>query len=216
MDLFDLKPEFQQYLENHSTPEDEVLSELRRYTFLKVIHPRMISGPVQGRFLEMITKLLQPEKILEIGTYTGYSAICLARGLKPGGNLFTIEINDELIESSRKFFSKAKLNEFIVSLHGDAVDLIPEMNHEFDLIFIDGEKEQYTEYYKICMSKLKKGGVLIADNVLWDGKVYDETFKNDRATKAIIEFNKYVQDDNEVENLILPLRDGLMVVRKRF
>ncbi len=214
MDLFDLNPEFQQYLENHSTPEDEVLSELRRYTFLKVIHPRMISGPVQGRFLELMSKLLKPEKILEIGTYTGYSAICLARGLKPGGKLYTVEINDELIGKSRSFFSKANLADSIESLHGDAMELIPKMNHEFNLIFIDGEKEQYTEYYKICMSKLKKGGVIIADNVLWDGKVYDRKFNNDSATKGIKAFNKFVQEDARVENMILPLRDGLMVVRK--
>ncbi|MCK4919693.1 MAG: O-methyltransferase [Bacteroidales bacterium] len=214
MDLFDLNPDYQQYLENHSTPEDDVLSELRRYTFLKVIHPRMISGQVQGRFLEMISKMILPTKILEIGTYTGYSAICLARGLKAGGKLYTLEINDELIDKSRKFFVKAKLDDSIDSIHGDAVKLIPQMDDDFDLIFIDGEKEQYSDYYKLCLPKLKKGGVLIADNVLWDGKVYDEKYKNDNATQAIKKFNKLVQDDSRVENLILPVRDGLMVVRK--
>jgi len=214
MDLFDQKPEFQQYLENHCTPEDEVLSELRRYTFLKVTHPRMISGPVQGRFLEMISKMLQPKRILEVGTYTGYSAICLARGLKDGGKLITIEINDELIEKSRQFFAKANLQDSIESMHGDAINLIPQIDDEFDLIFIDAEKERYIDYYKLCFPKLKKGGVLIADNVLWDGKVYDESNNNDSATKAIKQFNKMVQEDPEVENMILPLRDGLMVVRK--
>lgn len=214
MDLFDLKPEFQQYLENHSTPEDDVLSELRRYTFLKVTHPRMISGPVQGRFLEMISKMLQPKRILEIGTYTGYSAICLARGLKTGGKLITIEINDELIEKSRQFFVKAKLEDSIKSMQGDAAMLLPQIDDEFDLIFIDAEKEKYADYYRLCLPKLKKGGILIADNVLWDGKVYDKSFNNDSATKAIKQFNKMVQEDPEVENMILPLRDGLMVVRK--
>ncbi|MCF8379249.1 MAG: O-methyltransferase [Bacteroidales bacterium] len=214
MDLFDFKPEFQQYLEDHTTPEDDILSELRRFTFLKVTHPRMISGAIQGKFLEIFSKMLQPEKILEIGTFTAYSAICLARGLKSGGKLISIEINDELIDNAKVFIRKARLQNSIEVIHGDALELLPQINEEFDIIFIDGEKEQYTDYYKLCLPRLKKGGILIADNVLWDGKVYNINFKNDHTTQAINSFNKFVQNDTEVENLILPLRDGLMVVRK--
>jgi predicted O-methyltransferase YrrM len=214
MDLFDLNPELIKYIEDHTSREDEILAELRRYTFLKVVHPRMISGPVQGRFLEMISKLVKPTRILEIGTYTGYSAICLARGLKPGGKLFTIEINDELEKIHEKFFKKAGLKEEIIQITGDALNEIPKLDGFFDLVFIDGEKEQYSAYYKATIDKVQQGGIIIADNVLWDGKVIDEQFRNDSATQSIINFNELVNNDLRTENVLLPLRDGLMLIRK--
>ncbi len=214
MDLFDLNPKILQYIEDHTSSEDEVLSELRRHTFLKIIHPRMISGPVQGKFLEMISKLIRPRRILEIGTYTGYSAICLARGLNEDGKLITIEINDELEELHETFFKKAGLSEKIERITGDAIHILPDLDEQFDLIFIDAEKEQYCEYYHLVMPRLKSGGLIIADNVLWDGKVIDDEFRNDNTTKAIRDFNTLINCDKQTENLLLPLRDGLMLIRK--
>lgn len=214
MDLFDLDSELLKYIETHTSHEDEILSELRRYTFLKVVHPRMISGPVQGKFLEMISKLLRPDRILEIGTYTGYSAICLAKGLAEKGKIITIEINDELKGIYNHFFEKAGLEKKIESITGDAVRIIPGLEEEFDLVFIDGEKEQYSEYYRLVLPKLKPGGLMIVDNVLWDGKVIKEEFRNETATKAIKNFNGLITNDVTVENILLPLRDGLMLIRK--
>jgi predicted O-methyltransferase YrrM len=214
MDFFDLNPEIIKYIEEHSSGEDEVLAELRRYTFLKVVHPRMISGPVQGRFLEIFSKVVCPRRILEIGTFTGYSAICLARGLNQQGKLFTIELNDELEEIQEKFFTKAGLKDKIVNITGDALKEIPQLDEDFDLVFIDGEKEQYPDYYKMVVPKTKKGGIIIADNVLWDGKVIDYQFRNDSATLSIKNFNSLVNNDIRTENVLLPLRDGLMLIRK--
>ena len=214
MDLFDINPGLLKYIEDHSTPEDPVLAELRRQTFLKIVHPRMLSGPVQGKFLELISKMMQPERILEIGTYTGYSAICLARGLKKGGKLITIEINDELEEIQNHFIEKSGLSPFIERITGDAVTIIPTLKETFDLIFIDGEKEEYSEYYRLSMPLLRAGGIIIADNVLWDGKVIDEKFQHESSTQAMNDFNKMIVNDPGTENLLLPLRDGLMIIRK--
>ncbi len=215
MDLFDLNPEFLKYLEDHSTPEDEVLTELRRYTFLNVVYPRMISGPLQGKFLEMISKLVRPDRIMEIGTYTGYSAICLARGLSDKGKLITIEINDELQDIQDKYFQKADLSNKIIRVTGNAVVEIPKLKELFDIIFIDGDKEQYPDYYKISLPLLKKGGLMIVDNVLWDGKVIDDQFRMDPVTKSIQKFNVMVSNDLNTENILLPLRDGLMLIRRK-
>jgi predicted O-methyltransferase YrrM len=214
MDLFDINPELVKYIEDHTSAEDKVLSDLRRYTFLKVVHPRMISGPVQGRFLEILSKLIQPSRILEVGTYTGYSAICLARGLGKGGKLYTIDVNDELEDVNEKFFSEAGLKEKIIKITGDARIEIPKLDEHFDLAFIDGEKEQYHEYYEALIPKIKKGGLIIVDNVLWDGKVIDEQFRKDPSTKSIINFNKLVNSDIRVENVVIPIRDGLLLIRK--
>ena len=214
MDLFDLNPDLLKYTVDHSTPEDEILLELRRHTFLKVVHPRMISGPVQGKFLELISKMIRPERILEIGTYTGYSAICLARGLRENGKLTTIEINDELGQIQTHFFEKAGLTSCIQRITGDATKILPTLKEKFDLVFIDGEKEQYCDYYHLSLPLLKKGGVMIADNVLWDGKVVDKEFETDAATQAIKEFNTLINNDPQTENLLLPIRDGLMLIRK--
>ena len=215
MELSDSIKYLQEYLEENSTKEDEVLHDLRRYTYLKVIHPRMLSGPLLGKFLEMVSGLIRPEKILEIGTYTGYSAICLARGLKPGGELFTIDINDELQEKTRTFFDRAGLTDRIRCITGNAIEIIPTLEDEFDLVFIDGEKEEYIDYYNCVFPRLKTGGIILADNVLWDGKVMEPEEKMDSATRSIYDFNRMISADSRVENVILPLRDGINLIRKK-
>ncbi len=202
------------YIESRSTGEDTVLAALNRYTHLKVVHPRMLSGQVQGKFLEFISHMIQPSFILEIGTYTGYSAICLARGLKKNGKLITIEINDELATISNKFFAEANLFEKIQLINGDANTIIPTLNNEFDLVFIDGEKEQYQSYFDLVFPKLKIGAYILADNTLWDGKVVYEKEFNDPASVALREFNKNISENLKIENIILPLRDGLSMIRK--
>ena len=203
----------QKYIQDVSTKEDPVLAELSRYTYLKVVHPQMISGQVQGKLLEMFSSMLNPSHILEIGTFTGYSAICLARGLKPGGKLVTIDINDELTEKAEEFFVKAGLKEKIDIITGDALKIIPSLQQQFDLVFIDAEKEQYIEYYEISLSKLKPGGFILADNTLWGGKVLEKSDKWDSATRAINDFNFHVQNDPRVDNVLIPLRDGLTIIR---
>ncbi len=214
MELFDTENLLNQYIEEHSTHQDEILEELYRYTYLNMVNPRMIAGPILGKFLEMISCMTRPEKILEIGTYTGYSAICLAKGLKPGGKLITIEINDELREISLLYFKKAGLADKIELRNGDAIKILPLINESFDLVYIDGDKEQYPYFYTLVKKLLKKGGFMLADNVLWNGKIIKANKNPDKSTKGILEFNKMVQDDTEVENVLLPFRDGLMMIKK--
>lgn len=205
----------EQYIRAHSTLEDSVLSELVRETHLKVINPRMLSGHIQGELLKMFSRMIRPRTILEIGTFTGYSAICLAQGLAPEGLLHTIEIDDELEEFAARFFAKAGLQKQIVQHIGNALEIIPHFTCQFDLIFIDGEKREYPEYYALCKQKLAPGGFIIADNVLWNGKVLEEEADFDKATFAINQFNKQVTSDPETDNILLPYRDGLMVVYKK-
>jgi caffeoyl-CoA O-methyltransferase len=202
------------YTENHSTPESAILNKIYRDSNLQMINPRMVSGHIQGLLLQMISHMLKPKNILEIGTYTGYSAICLAQGLQEGGKLHTIEINDELIAMATEYFKSEGFGQTIIQHVGDACQLIPSINESFDLIFVDGEKREYPQYYNICIEKLNKGGFLLADNVLWNGKVVDPLAANEPATKAILEFNNMVISDPRTENVLLPLRDGLMLVRK--
>jgi caffeoyl-CoA O-methyltransferase len=216
MELFDPDNNLKQYIESHCFPNDPVLTELFRYTYLNAVNPRMVAGPVQGKFLEMVSKMIRPEKILEIGTFTGYSAICLARGLSDTGKLTTIEVNDELREAALVFFEKAGLKEKIELINGNALDIIPDLPDMFNLIYIDGDKEHYPDYYRLAYEKLLPGGFMLADNVLWDGKVISESRNPDKATRGILEFNTLVQDDVRVENLLMPFRDGLMLVRKKF
>lgn len=213
MELFNDPEKVDRYLEKHSSPEDEVLLELTRHTYLKEVHPNMLSGKVLGRFLQLFSKLLSPDRILEIGTYTGYSAICLARGLKPGGKLITLEVNEELRASTLSFFKKAGVDQQIQLINGNALEVIPTLEETFDLVFIDANKEDYPAYYKAAMEKLAPGGYILADNVLWSGKVLDENI-SDATTRAIHEFNQMISDDVRVENLLLPIRDGLMVIQK--
>lgn len=205
----------QKYIEEHSTGEDELLALLNRKTHLDVLNPRMLSGPVQGKLLEMISRMIRPEYVLEIGTYTGYSAICLAKGIQKGGKLITIEIVDELQEMIEEFIEKADLTDTIELITGNACNIIPSLNYSFDLIFIDADKKQYKEYYELALTKLNTGGFILADNVLWSGKVTEEIKHKDEETKCIADFNRHVQKDPRVENLILPVRDGLSVIRKK-
>ena len=213
MELFSDPEKVDRYLEKHSSPEDEVLLELARHTYLKEVHPNMLSGKVLGGFLQLFSKLLSPDRILEIGTYTGYSAICLARGLKPGGKLITLEVNEELRASALSFFKKAGVDQQIQLINGNALEVIPTLEETFDLVFIDAHKEDYPAYYEAAMKKLAHRGYILADNVLWSGKVLDENL-SDATTRAIHQFNQMISEDVGVENLLLPIRDGLMVIQK--
>ena len=192
-----------------------MLKELNRQTHLKVLQPRMLSGHFQGRFLSMISKMIQPISILEIGTYTGYSALCLAEGLKKGGKLTTIDKNAELEAFVRNFFEKSAYSENIEFVIADAMEYIPSINQSFDLVFIDADKGNYLNYYKLVIDMIPSGGYILADNVLWSGKVIDEKSMNDKDTKAIMEFNQFVMNDYRVENVLLPIRDGLFLIRKK-
>ena len=210
------KSELDIYIEEHSDKEDDILFELNRETHLKLINPRMLSGKLQGQMLESFSRMICPKNILELGTYTGYSAICLAKGLSEEGKLTTIEIDDEVLVIAKKYFKKANLDRKIKIEVGDASEVIPGLTDTFDLVFIDADKTKYLDYYEKVLPKLKPGGYIIADNVLWDGKVVKKDIKsNDYMTKGIINFNEFVQADSRVNNYILPLRDGMMIIRKK-
>ena len=205
-------------LENYAiklnNSEDSILSEIRRETYLKVLMPRMISGPFQGQLLEMLSKMLNPATILEIGTFTAYSSICLAKGLRADGKLHTIEYNDELEVYIKKNITKSGLESQIISYIGDALEIIPKLNQKFDLIFIDADKRHYLDYYHAVFDKVKKNGFILADNIFWDGKVFEEVEKNDLYTQGIINFNTFIKQDKRVEHFTMPVRDGLMLIRK--
>jgi predicted O-methyltransferase YrrM len=202
------------YIEKNSSKEPQILKDLNKETYLKVLNPRMLSGHLQGRFLSIISKLIKPKKILEIGTYTGYSAICMAEGLIENGVIHTIDINEELSSIQNKYFKKTSNNNSIIQYVGDAKNIINNINETFDLVFLDADKENYIKYYKLFIDKVKKGGLIIADNVLWTGKVVDPENHDDNLTNYIIDFNKMIAEDNRVENIILPLRDGLNIILK--
>jgi len=203
-----------EYARQHSSPEDEVLAALNRETHLRTVYPNMLSGHVQGKFLEMVSHLLAPRRILEIGTFTGYSAICLARGLAQGGLLHTIDINDETMVIAKKYIHLAALDDKIIMHTGNAMDIISNLPEVFDLVFIDADKPQYISYYNAVFDKLRVGGVILADNVFWGGKVLNENKYPDRETKGILDFNIFVSEDVRVEKVMVPLRDGLFMIRK--
>ncbi|NQU81182.1 MAG: O-methyltransferase [Bacteroidetes bacterium] len=205
----------EKYILAHTRGEDEVLADLYRKTHIKFVNPNMVSGHLQGAILTMISNMIAPEKILEIGTFTGYSAICLARGLKQNGCLDTIEKNDELTDFILSYFKKAGVEKQINLFTGNALDLIKELPGPYDLVFIDGDKREYSAYYNLVFEKVRPGGFIIADNVLWDGKVTDPDYKNDPFTKGIMEFNELVHKDVRIENVIFPFRDGLMMLMKK-
>jgi predicted O-methyltransferase YrrM len=207
--------ELEDYILNVIDPEDPLLYELYRETNVKTMHPRMVTGRWQGQILQMISTMIAPRLILEIGTFTGYSGICLARGLAPGGHLHTIEINDELIEIPQRYFKRSGLQDKITIHVGDALEIIPTLNMEFDLVFIDGEKSEYIKYYNAIFDKVRPGGFIMADNILWSGKVLKEVEKGDYFTEGIINFNLYLKNDSRVEKTIIPLRDGTMLIRKK-
>lgn len=207
--------EIDNYVVGHSQDEPELLQQLNRETYQKILQPRMLSGHFQGRVLSMISKLIQPKTILEIGTYTGYSALCLAEGMHKDGELHTIDINEELHDFQRKYFDKSGFGERIIQHLGNALDIIPKLDTTFDLVFIDADKENYVNYFYVIIDKLNPGGIILSDNVLWSGKVLDTTFKKeDTSTPALIEYNKLLKEDPRVETVMLPIRDGLTISRK--
>ena len=203
------------YILNHIDEEDKILNELNRETHLKVLGARMISGNWQGQVLTFISKMIKPARILEIGTFTGYSAICLAKGLDKNGELITIEIDDELESLAKKYFQLSGFQNCIKQKIGPASEIIPVLNDQFDLVFIDADKREYCIYYNLIFEKVKNGGFIIADNTLWNGKVTEPIKSDDEQTKGIIEFNKLVKNDNRVEKVILPIRDGMTIIRKK-
>jgi len=201
-----------QYLEDFSAPENEVLTQLSRETHLKVQMPQMLSGNIQGKFLEMISRMIQPKRVLEIGTYTGYSGICFAQGLAPNGLLYTIDINDELSPMVNKYIALAGKENCVKPFVGNALEIIPKLNETFDLVFIDADKQNYSNYFDLVIDKVRSGGYIVADNVLWSGKVAEAN--HDKDTAALHAYNLKVLNDKRVESYILPLRDGLNIARK--
>lgn len=212
--MFSSTYEIEKYILDHIEPESDLLKELTRQTHLKILYPRMLSGHVQGRILKMITNMLNPKRILEIGTYTGYSALCFAEGLSDDGKIHTIEINDEIVDFAQSYFDRSEHGKKIQLHIGDALEIIPTINEKFDLVFIDGDKRTYLDYYNSVFDKVNVGGYILADNVLWSGKVIEPLDSRDMYTKGILDFNTFVHNDDRVENLIFPIRDGIMFLRK--
>jgi caffeoyl-CoA O-methyltransferase len=205
-------PGMNAYSETHSSPESALLKKVNRETHVGVFRPRMLSGQLQGRFLSMVSHMIRPKAILEVGTYTGYSALCLAEGLAPGGKLYTIDINEELEERARKYFSESEWNACIEFRIGDALEIIPQCPGPFDLVWIDADKENYSRYFDLLIDQVRPGGFILADNVLWSGKVLDT--KLDKDTRAIVDFNEKIRKDSRVEKVLLPIRDGIFLMRK--
>ncbi|MEL6533757.1 MAG: class I SAM-dependent methyltransferase [Bacteroidota bacterium] len=209
-----LDREIQAYSEAHSQAEGALLRRIHRETHIQVLRPRMLSGPMQGRLLSMLSHMQRPKRILEIGTYTGYSALCLAEGLAEGGKLITLEVNNELEARVRGYITEAKMEDRIELIIGNALEIIPTLEVPFDLVFIDADKVNYGQYYDLVLDKMPTGGVILADNVLWTGKVVEPVEEKDKETQALLAFNKRVQEDARVENILLPFRDGIMMARK--
>ncbi|MCB4798845.1 O-methyltransferase [Neotamlana laminarinivorans] len=208
--------ELDDYVVKHTEDEPELLQQLTRETYQKILQPRMLSGHYQGRLLSMISKLVNPKNILEIGTYTGYSALCLAEGMQDEGELHTIDVNEELVDFQRKYFDKSDYASQIHQHLGSALDIIPKLDKTFDLVFIDADKVNYPKYFDIIIDKLNTGGIILSDNVLWSGKILDTTFKKDDvSTPALIAYNKLLKTDTRVETVVLPIRDGLTISRKK-
>lgn len=210
-----LDERLENYIEQHSEEEPALLGELNRITHLKVLQPRMITGHLQGRLLSMLSKIRQPRYILEIGTFTGYSALCLAEGLVEGGVLHTIDINDELHDLQRQFFDRSPYGHQIKQHSGDALKIIPKLPYTFDLIFIDAEKREYNKYLDLILPKTRPGSLILSDNVLWSGKVTDPLEPGDKATENLLEYNRRLKEDPRLETVMLPVRDGLTVSRVR-
>lgn len=212
--MFELDPELEEYINAHSEQEPEILTQLVRATHQKILRPRMLSGNMQGQLLKMLCRINCAEKVLEIGTFTGYAAIAMAMGLPESGILHTIDNNDEIEAFTRDFMIRSGLEKRIIFHIGDAVAIIPGLEEDFDLVFIDADKRQYPDYYRLVFDKVRPGGLIVADDVLWEGKVLD-TDSQDAQTRGILAFNDLVQSDQRVENILLPIRHGLMVVRKK-
>lgn len=208
-----LSEKLDEYVSNHSQKEPQILQDLNRETWQKVLAPRMLSGHFQGRVLSMISKLIRPTTILEIGTYTGYSALCLAEGLKSNGSLHTIDKNEELFDLQKKYFDKSNFKNQINQYVGNALEIIPSIEEKFDLVFIDADKTNYTNYFHLIIGKMNKGGVILSDNVLWSGKVVEKLLPKDIDTAALLEYNKLMNSDPRIETVLLPIRDGLTISR---
>ena len=204
----------EQYILDHTSPEDPILAELNRETWVRTVHPQMLAGHLQGKILEMISRMIRPARILEIGTFTGYSSICLAKGLAENGQLITIEKDDEITAFARKDIPRSGMADSITLLGGDAKEIIPTLNDSFDLVFLDAEKDEYLDYYELVFPKVTAGGFILADNVLWGGKVIREPDNVDHFTSGILAFNEHIRKDKRVEQVILPVRDGIMLMRK--
>jgi caffeoyl-CoA O-methyltransferase len=208
-----ISQDLEDYIEQHSEKEPALLAALNKETYQKILLPRMLSGHFQGRVLSMLSKLIRPVNILEIGTYTGYSALCLCEGMQENGQLHTIDIKEELVDFQRKHFDKSPWGKQIVQHLGEAVAIIPNIDLKFDLVFIDADKENYLNYFEMILPKMNKGGIILSDNVLWSGKVLEPVHPNDVSTKVLIEYNQLLKNDPRVETVLLPIRDGLTVSR---
>lgn len=209
-----ISSELLDYVEKHSQSESSLLRKINRETHLEVLRPRMLSGHLQGRVLSMLSKMMSPATILEIGTYTGYSALCLAEGLQPAGKLVTIDKNGELESRAKSYFEESEYKHQIKMIIGDAMEVIPSVKDNFDLVFIDADKTNYLKYYNLVFDKIGSGGFIIADNVLWSGKVVEPIIEVDEDTISLISFNEFIKSDDRVENVLFPIRDGLMIIRK--
>lgn len=203
------------YIVAHSENEPELLQQLTRETYQKILQPIMLSGPYQGRVLSMISKLTRPKTILELGTFTGYATLCLAEGLHPEGEVHTIDVNEELEDFQRKYFDKSEYGDQIHQHLGSAIDILPQIDKTFDLVFIDADKPNYVNYFHLIIDKLNPGGIIISDNVLWHGKVIEPLKDKDISTKAVLEFNTLLKEDDRIETVVLPIRDGLAISRKK-
>ena len=210
-----LPEDIDNYVVAHSEQEPELLQQLTRETHQKVLQPIMLSGPYQGRVLSMISKLINPKTILELGTFTGYSTLCLAEGLISDGALHTIDINEELVDFQRKYFDKSDYGHQIFQHTGSAIDIIPRLNMTFDLVFIDADKPNYSNYFHLIIDKLNPGGIILSDNVLWHGKVVEPLDEKDISTKAVLDYNTLLKNDERIETVLLPIRDGLTLSRKK-
>ena len=208
-----LSEELDTYVANHSENEPELLAQLNKETHQKILQPRMLSGHFQGRVLSMLSKIIHPNTILEIGTYTGYATLCLAEGLAENGTIDTLDIEEELVDFQRKYFDKSPWANQIIQHLGDAIEIIPTLNKKYDLVFIDADKENYISYFHLIIPMMNKGGIILSDNVLWSGKVLEEINPNDITTKILLEYNQLLKEDNRVETVLLPIRDGLTVSR---
>ena len=208
-----ISEDLEDYVANHSQAEPELLSKLNKETYQKIMQPRMLSGHFQGRVLSMLSKIIRPKHILEIGTYTGYAALCLAEGMQENGTLDTIDINEELVNIQNKYFEASPWKDQISSHLGDALEIIPKLNKKFDLVFIDADKENYINYFHLIVPLMNKGGIILSDNVLWSGKVLEPISEKDTSTKILVEYNKLINEDARVETVLLPIRDGLTVTR---
>jgi caffeoyl-CoA O-methyltransferase len=209
-----LPQQLDDYIVAHSDNEPELLQQLTRETYRKVLQPIMLSGPYQGRVLSMLSKLIKPKTILELGTFTGYSTLCLAEGLDENGTIHTIDINEELVDFQRKYFDASGYGTQIVQYTGNAIDIIPSLELTFDLVFIDADKPNYCNYFHLIIDKLNPNGIILSDNVLWHGKVIKAVHDKDISTKAVQEFNELLKKDTRIETVILPIRDGLTISRK--